>query len=154
MAESVAASLERLFVNRKDDYASQQPNGQYIRVGQQLSLEIIEQHIKGKVTVGPYQLNEYNCVKYLCFDLDPETNKDPLETAKKILAVLLEEDKEKQPRVWYKAILLEASRYPDNSYHLWIFFDPTVPAKVAKWLGLKILERANLNPKEIEVFPK
>jgi len=152
--KELALTLDRFFVNRKDDYAIQQPNGQYCRANQPLSLEIIEQHIEGKVTIGPYQLNEFNCVKYLCFDLDPETNKDPLETAKKILAVLPEEDKAKQPRILSKAILLEASRYPDNSYHLWILFNPAVPAKVAKWLGLRILELANLNPKNVEVFPK
>jgi hypothetical protein len=154
MAESIGAALERLFVNRHDDYAIQQPNGQYLRANQPLTLEIIEQHINGKVTVGVYQLNEFNCVKYLCFDLDPETNKDPLTVARRILEVLLEADKDKRPRIWSKSLLLEASRYPDNSYHLWVFFEPTVPAKVAKWLGLRILELANLNPKNIEVFPK
>jgi len=154
MAKTITATLERLFVNRKDDYAIQQPDGQYLRANQPLSLEIIQQHLQGKVTVGAYQLNEFNCVKYLCFDLDPETNKDPLATAKKIIDIILEEDKDKRSRIWKKAILLEASRYPDNSFHLWIIFDPTVPAKVAKWLGLKILELVNLNPKEIEVFPK
>jgi len=152
--KELALTLGRFFVNRYDDYAIQQTSGQYIRANNPLSPEIIEQHIEGKVTVGPFQLNEFNCVKYLCFDLDPETNKDPLATAKHILGVLLEENEEKQPRIWSKTILLEASRYPDSSYHLWVFFDPTVPAKVAKWLGLKILELANLNPKEIEVFPK
>jgi len=150
---AIASALQRLFVNRHDDYAVQQPNGQYHRAEEPLSLDVIKQHLEGKVTVGAYQLNEFNCVKYLCFDLDPETLKSPFSTAKKILDVLLEEDKEK-PKIWSKAVLLEASRYPDNSYHLWIFFDPTVPAKIAKWLGYRILELANLNPKSIEVFPK
>ena len=154
MAESIAAALQRLFVNRHDDYAIQQPDKKYRRAKKRLTLEIIRQHIKGKITIGPYQLNEFNCVKYLCFDLDPETLKDPFATARTILEVLLEEDKEKRPRIWRKAILLEASRYPDNSAHLWIFFDPTVPAKVAKCLGYRILELASLNPKQIEVFPK
>jgi len=152
--ESVIEALQRLFVNRHDDYAIQQSDGRYLRANHPLTFDAIQEHLNGKVTVGAYQLDECNCVKYLCFDFDPETNKDPLATAKKILEVVLEEDKEKRPRVWQKAILLEASRYPDNSYHLWVLFEPTIPAKVAKWLGLRILELANLNPKEIEVFPK
>ena len=150
----LAFTLQKLFVNRQDDYAIQQTNSQYRRVNQPLTLKIINDHLDGKITVGVYQLNEFNCVGYLCFDVDPETNKDPLETSKQILDVLFEENEEEQPRVWCKAVLLEASRYPDNSYHLWILFDPKIPAKIAKWLGLRILELASLNPKQIEIFPK
>lgn len=152
--KELVVTLDKLFVNRHDDYAIQQPDKKYRRAEKPLTLEIIRQHIRGKITVGPYQLNEFNCVKYLCFDLDPETLKNPFATARTLLEVLLEEDKGKRPRIWRKAILLEASRYPDNSYHLWILFEPTVPAKIAKYLGLRILELANLNPKNIEVFPK
>jgi hypothetical protein len=150
----LAAVLEKLFVNRKDDYAIQQPTGGYLRAEKPLTLKVIEQHLAGTVTIGAYQLNNFNCVKWLCFDLDPEKLKDPFATAKTILEVLLEEDEKERPRTWRKSILLEASRYPDNSAHLWIFFEPTVPAKIAKWLGYRIIELANLNPKEIEVFPK
>jgi len=149
-----ASALHRLFVNCHDDYAIQQPAKGYLRFGKPLTLKVIEQHLAGTVTVGTYQLNDFNCVKWLCFDLDPEKLRDPFATAKTILEVLLEEDQDKRPRIWRKAILLEASRYPDNSAHLWIFFEPTVPAKIAKWLGYRILELANLNPKQFEVFPK
>jgi len=51
-------------------------------------------------------------------------------------------------------LLLEASRYPDPSYHIWIFFLVPFSAKAARWLGIRILDLANLNPKLIEVFPK
>jgi hypothetical protein len=154
LSENINVALQRLFVNRDDDFAIQKPDTGYLRVGQPLTTEIIQQHVKGKMTIGPYQLNQFNSVKNICFDLDPEKLEDPFATAKTILETLLEEDQDKRPRIWRKAILLEASRYPDNSAHLWIFFEPLVPAKVAKWLGYRIIELANLNPKQIEVFPK
>jgi hypothetical protein len=59
-----------------------------------------------------------------------------------------------QPLIWDNSLILEASRYPDNSYHIWILFMAPVSAKVARWLALRILELAEQNPKHIEVFPK
>jgi len=35
---AIASALQRLFVNRHDDYAVQQPNGQYHRAEEPLSL--------------------------------------------------------------------------------------------------------------------
>jgi hypothetical protein len=97
-------------------------------------------------------------VKWLCLDLDPEKLHDPRETALKVLNVCSEEkeevDERKRPRIWQKVVLLEASRYPDASFHVWILFEPETPAKVAQWLGYRILELAGLNPKDVEVFPK
>ena len=49
---------------------------------------------------------------------------------------------------------MEASRYPDPSYHIWVLFEEPVKAKVARWLGLCILEMSGLSPKLVEVFPK
>jgi hypothetical protein len=123
-----------------------------------LSHDVLQSHLDGETTVGAYQLDEDNTVKYLCFDLDPEKLVDPKQTARKILNVCFEEKEEtngkKRPRVWPSAVLLEASRFPDPSYHVWIFFEPRVPAQVARWLGFRSLELAGLNPKQVEVFPK
>jgi len=146
--------FRRLFVNRDDCYAVQLESGGYRRVQKPLTDDILEMHLKGEITIGSYQLDKENKVKYLCFDLDPEHLEDPKETAKRIIDVCLEKPDGKHPRVWRKAILLEASRYPDPSYHIWVFFEPELPAKAARWLGYRILELANLNPKQIEVFPK
>jgi len=146
-----------LFVNRADCYCIQKARG-YVKVEQPLTDEVLRQHLAGKITVGSYQLDKQSLVKWLCFDLDPEKLESPEETAKQILNVCFEQkveaDGKKRPRIWEKAVLLEASRYPDPSFHIWIFFEPKVPAKVARWLGYRILELANLNPKQIEVFPK
>jgi hypothetical protein len=97
-------------------------------------------------------------VKGLCLDIDPEKNIDPKATAKQILNILLQKIKDKEgneiPRIWPNCIILEASRYPDQSYHIWLLFLIPVQAKAARWLGHRILEMANLSPKQIEVFPK
>jgi len=140
-------NFHRLFVNRDDTYAIQLPSGSYSRVEATLTNEVLEKHLKGEVTVGAYQLDNNNTVKWFCFDLDPEHLDDPKAPAQKLLDVCFE-------RIWKHSVLLEASRYPDPSYHLWIFFSAPFPAKAARWLGYRIIELASLNPRQIEVFPK
>ena len=146
--------LLRLFANRFNVYAVQQNNGTYLKVEKPLTVEVVQKHLRGEITVGFYQLDGNNNVKWLCFDLDPEKLEDPTATAKMIIRECVLKPDPKTPRVYKKAVLLEASRYPDPSYHVWVFFQPSVPAKAAHWLGLKILEHANVNPKLVEVFPK
>ena len=150
-------ALKDLFVNRDDCYCAQTAKG-YVRIEAPLTDAILESHLKGTATIGSYQLDQNSHVKWLCFDLDPEKLKDPKEAASKISNVLFEEKEEadgkKRPRIWQNAVLFEASRYADASYHVWVLFSIPVPAKVAQWLGYRILELASLNPKEVEVFPK
>lgn len=149
--------LKELFVNRTDCYCIQLKQG-YSKVAEPLTDQILFQHLSGEITVGSYQLDSCNYVKWLCFDFDPEKLPDPKKAAEQVLAVLLQKRKEQDgtqtPRVWPNCIILEASRYPDPSYHIWILFLVPVKAKAAKWIGLRLLEMANLNPKQMEVFPK
>ena len=150
-----ALALHDLFVNRHDNYAVQRRNGQYFRVEKPLTLEVLQQHLEGKVTVGAYQLDAESMVKTLIFDLDLGKLEDPEATARTIVEECVSKPEPKKPRFYWKAVLLEASRYPDPSYHIWVFFQPVpVPAQMARWLGLKVLEHANINPKLVEVFPK
>jgi len=144
----------RLFVARKDCYAVQ-TSRRYVRVQEPLTKDVLEAHLQGKLTVGTYQLNpKDNTVKNLCFDLDPEKLENPEEVAEKIIRVCFEKPKGEHPRIWKHSLLLEASRYPDPSFHIWVFFLLPFPAKAARWLGYRILELADLNPRLIEVFPK
>ena len=151
---NLTSEIFRLFINRMDCYAVQTSWG-YVRVEAPLTREVLEAHLQGEKTVGAYQLNPAdNTVKYLCFDLDPEKLENPKEAADKIIKVCFEKPDGKHPRVWEHSLLLEASRYLDPSYHVWIFFLVPFPAKAARWLGIRILELANLNPSKVEVFPK
>ena len=149
--------LQDLFVNRTDCYCVQTRQG-YAKIDQPLTNEVLEKHLSGKITAGSYQLDANNKVKWLAFDFDPEKLENPKEAVQKILNVLFERKQEPdgivRPRVWPKSVLLEASRFPDQSYHVWLFFEPVVYAKVAQWLGLRILELAGLDPRLVEVFPK
>lgn len=151
------SAMRSLFVARDDCYGMQLKQG-YTKIEAPLTDHVLLDHLQGKITVASYQLSKEGLVKWLCFDLDPEKNPDARETAEKLLDAMFEEkaehDEVKRPRVWPKAVLLEASRFPDPSYHIWIFFLLPVPAKVAQWLGYCIIELACLNPKKIEVFPK
>ena len=151
-------ALKTLLVNREGCYCAQNMDGSYSKIDAPLTHEVLERHLKGEITVGSYQLALDNTVKYLCFDLDPEHLTDPKQAVEKLLDVLFEEKEEedcvKRPRVWSSAVLLEASRYSDPSYHIWILFSLPVHAKIARWLGLRCLELAGLSPKQVEVFPK
>jgi len=151
------SSLHKFFVSRDDCYCLQVKRG-YVKVDAPLTDDVLEQHVRGKLTVGSYQLTVDNHVKWLCFDLDPEKLVDPKQTARKILNVCFEEKEEadgkKRPRVWRRAVLLEASRHPDPSFHVWILFQPPVHAEVAHYLGIRLLDLAGLNPKQVELFPK
>jgi len=157
-ADAVASALLEKFVIRSDVFAVQRAEGGYVKVEAPLTLKVVREHLEGKRTIGTYQLSADNRVKWLCLDLDPEKLDDPAETAERILSVCMEKrlDKDgvKRPRVWEHSILLEASRYPDLSYHIWVLFLVPVPAKVARWLGFRLLELAGLSPKHVEVFPK
>ena len=159
MTADLLSTLKDLFVNRSDCYCIQLKQG-YSKISQPLTDEVLQQHLDGKTTVGSYQLDLNNLVKWLCLDIDPEKNidPDPKATAKKILSILMQKTKDKEgnetPRTWPNCIILEASRYPDVSYHIWLLFLIPVQAKAARWLGHRILEMANLSPKQIEVFPK
>ena len=156
--QRLAEAMLAKFVSRQDAYAVQLPEGGYVKVEQPLTSKIVQQHLEGVETVGVYQLNHESMVKWLCFDLDPEKLEDPKASAQRLLQVCFEkskgEDEVERPRIWPHSVLLEASRFPDPSYHIWIFFAIPVPAKVARWLGLRILELASLSPKQVEVFPK
>jgi hypothetical protein len=151
-------ALMRFFVNRSDCFCVQKRDGGFVKVDQPLTVEFVNKHLMGEWTVGAYQLDPDNTVKWLCFDLDPEKLVDPEQAAKKIIRVCFEKRKEEdgveRPRIWPHSLLLEASRYPDPSYHVWVLFNVPTYAKVARWLGYRILELGNLTPKEVEVFPK
>ncbi len=157
MTADILSILKDLFVNRSDCYCIQLKQG-YSKIPQPLTDQTLQQHLDGKITVGSYQLDLNNLVKYLCFDIDPEKNIDPKAAAKTILSILLHKTADKEgnerPSAWPNCIILEASRYPDPSYHIWLLFLIPMQAKAARWLGTRILEMANLSPKQIEVFPK
>ena len=144
--EEILDVYERLFINRRDTYAVQQRDGSYRRVEGWLTKPVLKRHLAGEITVGAYQINpRNNSVLWLCSDVDPEHVEKPKEATINIY-------RECASRFYEKATLIESSRWPDPSFHLWCFFWP-VPflAKAARWLGKKILEHSGV---VVELFPK
>lgn len=137
--------FQRLFVNRMDTYAVQREDNSYVRVNEPFTKEVLKLHLKGEITVGLYQLSTGNMVSWLCYDIDPERHDDPLKVAEKIY-------KAAKSSFHERSVLLECSRYPDQSFHVWVFFLVPLPAKVAKYLGERVLEKASVS--NVELFPK
>ncbi|MEM2126600.1 MAG: hypothetical protein QXH67_00045 [Candidatus Bathyarchaeia archaeon] len=148
----IAQRLFNLFVSRTDTYAVMLPpkpreeKAGYTRLEEALTVEVVDRHLRGEVTVGPYQLDTESRTKTLAFDIDPEHVEDPGAVARAIY-------QEAAKRLHPDGVVLEASRWPDPSYHIWVVFDPPIPAAVARWMGGRILEAVG-NPKGVELFPK
>ena len=144
----LAARMMRLLVNRTDTYALQLDSGGYLRVSEPLTTQVLEEHLGGRLTVGAYLIDpQTNRTKTLILDIDPEHVEDPNTTARELYH-------ETSRRLHPDGVFLEASRWPDPSYHIWACFDPPIPAWAARWMGRKILEYAGLQTSEVEVFPK
>jgi hypothetical protein len=143
--KAVVKVLFDLFVVRKDTYARQKKDKSYLRIESPLTIDLVRDHLEGKITVGTYNLDKESLVKWLCFDVDVQTIKNSIEITKNIYGKCIE-------LFPAKSVALEASRYNDLSYHIWVFFQPEIPAYVAKFLGERVLEKCE-NPK-VELFPK
>ena len=143
--EAVIAKLKGLFVARDDTYAKQQANGRYVRIKAPLTDDVLRLHLKGEVTVGVYQLDpRTNKVKWICTDIDPERTKDVWEASKRIY-------EESISLFDQKAVVFEASRYPDPSTHIWACFS-SIPADAAQTIGRRVIEKSRTP--EVELFPK
>ena len=144
--DRLVEALLRLFVNRSDSYAVQNPDGSYKRVDEALTKDIVKQHLTGKLTVGVYQLNpEGDTVRWICWDIDPAKVSNAAQVAKSLYNFLV--TAEPKEAVW-----IEASRWPDESYHVWLFFIDPIPADAARWLGEAANKKAGHS--SVEVFPK
>ena len=57
-------------VGRRSDYALQQPDGRYLRVGQPLTYEALRLHLSGVQTIGTYVTDEHGMCHFAVFDAD------------------------------------------------------------------------------------
>ena len=111
-------------------------------------------HLKGKETLGIYQLGADDTVKWLCLDVDIDKGArmaegvDPRESVQahtRTLARVLS-------RLNFPFLVEDSG---SRGYHLWVFFTDPIPANQAMSLG-RWLE-AQAEPPEgihVEVFPK
>jgi len=130
--------IRQLFIGRDDTYSIQNYDGTYIRVDERLTDEIIEKHLNGEITIGIYQLDKSSYIKWICFDFDESKS-----NALKLFEYLKSHEK------YRKACLLEDTG--GRGAHVWIFFNPKIPARVGRYLANEILKKVGV---KCEVFPK
>src|SRR6266700_6334659 len=123
----------KLFVSRASDYARQQEDGHYLRVGQPLTREVLTRHLHGRETIGSYVMNERGRCRFACFDADAS---DGLQALQGVQSTLADEG---------IRAYLEASR---RGGHLWVFLAHSIPAsRLRAWL-------LPFCPGGIEFYPK
>jgi hypothetical protein len=149
-----STDLIKLVLNRPDAYAMQNPNGGYYKVKSPMSDITIQKHLSGSLTIGAYQFNPENKVKWVCFDIDSHAPKNVVETEDDIKArdEKAETDMERMCNFFKLSdvpFLLEKSGSP-HSYHIWVFVNP-VDGMKAKQFGLDVKKETGI---DCEVFPK
>jgi hypothetical protein len=146
--------LVKLVFNRTDAYGTQKSDGTYFKTPIRVSNEVIKKHLDGTVTIGAYQFNLKNEVKWICYDIDSHAPKGVIETADEI--------RKRDEKAEYNMVrlcnfftnndipyLLEKSGSP-HSYHIWIFLKP-VDGKKANYFAIMTKKESGV---ECEIFPK
>src|SRR5437879_5732692 len=133
LPETLLRPFVRRFVSRRDDYAVQQMNGRYLRVGRPLQQRTLLDHFAGIQSLGTYVMDERGSCRYAVFDADMAEGID----------VLLD----LSGRLAGDGIpsYLEASR---RGGHLWVLLDGLYRAsEVRRWLLPSC-------PAGVEFYPK
>lgn len=146
--------LIKLVLNRPDAYGMQNTDGRYFTVKNPVSDSIIKRHLEGSLTIGAYQFDSENLVKWVCFDIDSHAPENVIEseTDIKMRDEQAERDTEKMCNFLTVSdipYMLEKSGSP-HSYHIWLFVNP-VSGKIAKQFGIDIKKETGI---DCEVFPK
>ena len=99
-----------------------------------LDEQVIYDHLAGKVIAGIYPLFSDNSCRLLAIDFDKDDWREAVKATSQVC---------KQFNLHY---LIEISR-SGNGAHLWLFFSENVPAKNARLLGSRLLDKA------MEIYP-
>ncbi|MBZ0280276.1 MAG: hypothetical protein K8L97_06020 [Anaerolineae bacterium] len=132
----ILVGYTKTFINRYNCYPQQQADGHYFKAPRQLTFELVEEHLKGTITLGAYALNDQNYAKWICLDAD-----DAIEWYG--LMGIARQFAEQQMTTY-----LEPSR---RGGHLWLFVDP-LPGKDARRFAKYLLAQHKLEG--LEVYPK
>ncbi len=130
------------FANRLDAYYVQVPGEKrYQAVYKQLTLETLESHLSGSLTLSLPAISKDQTSKWLGFDCDNE-----LGHLDKITEFLTSEG-------W---TVVRASRRAGRDGHLFFMLDEPIPSASAVRFGKEILSRLHIpgGPDGVELFPK
>jgi len=152
-AQSAASILHRLFVGRSDVWAEQQSNGAYHPVWDELNEKMLVEHVLGKRTIGVYQLDRHQEVRWIAIDIDLKDSTQkfqdvgPLfkQLVEDLIAVACQHD---------LSVLIEFSGR--RGYHVLIPLQEPIDAAMTRQLGLGLVSAAGEIPQALdaEVFPK
>ncbi len=131
--------LARKFISRWDMYPQQLGNGRWLTVHEPLHVGLLQAHLRGKVTLGAYLLDEQSRGRFLVLDADDDERWQRLQG----VAQKLETEN--------IASYLETSR---RGGHLWLFFDQPQPGQAIRWFGQGLLASQGVPPKQVELYPK
>jgi len=130
-------TLNKRFINRRDVYAVQTPDGRYSCVRRPLTARQLNHHLRGEITLGIYILNKQDQARFTVMDADDDVQYYQLF---KLANILMEEG---------IPSYMESSR---RGGHLWFFHEEDVSGLEAKTFGEELLAEYKLEP--MEVFPK
>lgn len=125
------------FIPRWDRYSIQLADGRYRAINQMLTLNLVDEHLQGKWTLGAYALDTHSRAHWLCFDADDEAGLVGIKT----LAQKLTQ--------WEQPSYLELSR---RGGHLWLFLETAIAGSEARRFGKQLLAEERLST--IELYPK
>lgn len=165
-ASLVAAFLAR-FRGRGDVYARQwfdarRDRGGYWPVREALTPAVALDHLNGRITIGQYVLHRDETVGFAVLDLDPtaaEIERSRLDGSERAGARY-------GPLGQYAIRITRAGKAAELplfvedtggvGLHLWLFFEPRIPARDAQALLRELLVRAGPQPVGValEIFPK
>lgn len=144
-------------ITRDDCFAVQNSDGTYRKTERPLTTDEILKHLSGDHTIGIYQIDDRNEVKFLCLDID---------LRKEVLTDGSPSDEQHAELQKVATNLIRAAEslglqpVPEFSgrrgYHLLFFFDRPVSASAARGIAERIKQCAEAIPAdiEVEVFPK
>ncbi len=120
LTSTALSALLATCIGRRDDYALQQANGRYLRVGRPLTAEALWQHLTGMHTLGTYIIDAAGWCRFAVFDSDRSDG------ITQLLAVQRRLTTDNIPSY------LEASR---RGGHLWVFLASRCsPVALRHWL--------------------
>jgi len=166
MPSTVADSYKilDLFAGREGIYAKQwvSKTGDtgYSPIHEALTPAVIQKHLEGNITVGVYQIKLDNTVNFIAFDIDIRKNiYNDIVSKKEEFKKAINEC----AKVGKDILNLLASQgieaYPEFSgnkgYHIWIFLDTPIAARIARHFCFEIKKRISIPDNvHLDIFPK
>lgn len=124
------------FIHRRDCYPLQLQDGRYATIEKPLTYPLLLDHLRGKVTLGAYALDENSLAHWVCFDADEDEKWRQI----KEMACNLSKG--------HITGFLEPSR---RGGHFWLF-SPEIMGFTARQFAKQLLTEHDI--KNVEIYPK